>query len=274
MQKSPFKKLLAGFLASLMLVGALAAVPVFAAGDDGGSGSEAGGSASGSGSDTATDIEFHDNLAGGDAGNPYKEYLERHPAEKAESSIVINAVDYDSANTTAAVEVLKDYEGESEALYMPSTGITSWKINVPADAYYAIRITYFPVTEHNGEEVTTYTTIERTLFIDGRIPFSEASYFYFPRTWEYEDCELDENGNYIFPVDASGNDVRPIRYEKPTWQTYYLRDWLGYTMEPFQFYLSEGSHTVSFEATREPRKCPKATQTYSLSRRIYDENAR
>ena len=252
MQKSPFKKLLAGFLASLTLVGALAAVPVFAAGDDGGSGSEAGGSASGSGSDTATDIEFHDNLAGGDAGNPYKEYLERHPAEKAESSIVINAVDYDSANTTAAVEVLKDYEGESEALYMPSTGITSWKINVPADAYYAIRITYFPVTEHNGEEVTTYTTIERTLFIDGRIPFSEASYFYFPRTWEYEDCELDENGNYIFPVDASGNDVRPIRYEKPTWQTYYLRDWLGYTMEPFQFYLSEGSHTVSFEATREP----------------------
>lgn len=50
----------------------------------------------------------------------------------------------------------------------------------------------------------------------------------------------------------AGNDVRPIRYEKPTWQTYYLRDWLGYTMEPFQFYLSEGSHTVSFEATREP----------------------
>ncbi len=253
MQKSPFRKLLAGFLASLMLVGTLSALPVFAAEEDGGSDSGSGttGSGSSAGSDE-TEIEFHDDLAGGDAGNPYTEYLGRHPADKAEESIVIDAVDYDSANTTAKVEVLENYEGAGQALYTPQAGITSWKINVPKDAYYAIRITYFPVTEHKGEEVTTYTTIERTLYIDGRIPFSEASYFYFPRTWEYQECELDENGNYIFPVDASGNDVRPIRYEKPTWQTYYLRDWLGYTMEPFQFYFSEGEHVLSFAGSREP----------------------
>lgn len=231
-----------------MLAGTLAALPAFAA-EDGGSSSGSGNGSTGAGT---TEIKFHDNLAGGDAGNPYKEYLERHKADKAEKDIIIDAKDYDAANTTAEVEVLKDYEGVSDALYMPASGITSWKIDVPSDAYYAIRITYFPVTEHNGKEVTTYTTIERTLFIDGRIPFSEASYLYFPRTWVYEDCELDENGNYIFPTDKSGNDVRPIRYEKPTWQTYYLRDWLGYTMEPFQFYLGAGSHTVSFEAAREP----------------------
>ena len=229
-----------------MLAGTLAALPAFAAEDGKDS------SGSGNGSTGTTEIKFHDDLAGGDAGNPYKEYLERHKADKAEKDIVISAKDYDAANTTADVEVLKDYEGVSDALYMPASGITSWKIDVPSDAYYAIRITYFPVTEHNGKEVTTYTTIERTLFIDGRIPFSEASYLYFPRNWVYEDCKLDENGNYIFPTDKSGNDVRPIRYEKPTWQTYYLRDWLGYTMDPFQFYLSAGSHTVSFEAAREP----------------------
>ncbi len=251
MQKSTFKKLLAGFLASLMLIGVFAATPVFAT--DGGSSIESDSEGPlGNTDGEKTEIEFHGNLAGGDAGNPYKEYLERHPAEKAENSIVIDATQYDQENTTAAVEVLENYEGEKKVLYMPSSGITSWKIDVPSDAYYAIRITYFPLTEHNGKEVTTYTTIERTLYIDGRIPFSEAAYFYFPRNWEYEECELDENGNYIFPTDASGNDVRPIRYEKPVWQTYYLRDWLGYTMQPFQFYFSEGSHTISFEASREP----------------------
>lgn len=248
MQKSPFKKLLAGLLASLMLVGTLSVLPVFAAEDED-SASDSGSTSTGTGS---TEIKFHDDLSRGDAGNPYKEYLDRYKADKAEEDIVIDAKDYDAANTTADVEVLDDCDGVSGALYMPASGITSWKVNVPSNAYYAIRITYYPITEHDGKEVTTYTTIERTLYIDGRIPFSEASYLYFPRTWVYEDCELDENGNYVFSTDKSGNDVRPIRYEKPTWQTYYLRDWLGYTMEPFQFYLSEGEHTISFQAAREP----------------------
>ncbi|MBQ4065196.1 MAG: extracellular solute-binding protein, partial [Clostridia bacterium] len=160
-------------------------------------------------------------------------------------------VNYDAANTTAKVEVLSDFEGKGEALYMPASGVTSWKVSVPKSAYYAMRITYFPITEHNGQQVTTYTTIERTLYIDGRIPFSEARYFYLPRTWTYEENEVDENGIRNFQTDASGNDVRPIRSEKPAWQTYFLRDWLGYTMDPFQFFLSEGEHTISFAGSRE-----------------------
>ena len=85
MQKSPFRKLLAGLLASLMLAGTLAALPAFAAEDGKDS------SGSGNGSTGTTEIKFHDDLAGGDAGNPYKEYLERHKADKAEKDIVISA---------------------------------------------------------------------------------------------------------------------------------------------------------------------------------------
>jgi len=256
MQKSLAKKLLVGFMAALLLVGSFAAVPVSAAendedaaiGTEGTEDTEAGTEEE----MPETDIKFYDNLAGGEAGKPYLEYRDRYQADKATSSIPINAVDYDKGNTTSSPTVLKDYEGKGDALYMPASGITSWKFTVPETAYYAIRITYFPVTEFEGKEVSTFTTIERTLYIDGRIPFSEARYFYFPRTWVYEDCDVDENGRYIFQTDASGNDVRPIRYEKPTWQTYYLRDWLGYTMEPFQFYLTGGEHVLSFEGSREP----------------------
>ncbi len=248
MQKLSLKKLLSGFLALLMLAGTFAVLPVSAAED-----SKVDSIVTESTNETdETEVDFRNDISKGVNADSYKEYLSKYGVGAAKESILLNAVDYDKTNTTAEVEILDSYDGVDNVLYMPSSGITSWRINVPESAYYAIKITYYPVAEYKDEEVSTYTTIERTLYIDGKIPFSEASYLYFPRNWEYEECELDENGNYILPTDASGNDVRPVRYEAPVWQTYYLRDWLGYDMNPFQFYMEEGSHVVSFEAAREP----------------------
>ena len=244
MQISKTKKLFTGFLAVLLLMSTFAAVPVSAASDTDGTAMYSG---------NLLDDFFHDNLAAGDAGLPYLEYVERNPAALPSESIVINAVDYDVEHTDAKVEVLENFEGVSgQVLYMPENGTTSWKVSVDETAKYAIRITYFPIAEKDGVTIPTYTTIERTLYIDGYIPFSEARYFYFPRNWAYTPYEYREDGTCIFPTDATGNDVRPIRIQKPEWQTYYLRDWLGYTMEPFQFTLSKGEHVISFEANREP----------------------
>ena len=199
------------------------------------------------------DDYLHNNLAAGDAGIPYLSYLERNPADVAKETITIDAVNYDKEHTNATVEVLENFEGaDGKVLFMDDSGVTSWKVDIKETAKYAIRITYFPIAEKDGVAIPTYTTIERTLYIDGYIPFSEARYFYFPRNWKYTDYEKREDGTCIFPSDATGNDVRPIRKQAPEWQTYYLRDWLGYTMEPFQFTLSAGEHVISFEANREP----------------------
>ncbi len=259
MQKSLFKKLMAVMLAMLLLASVFTAVPVYAANDATTKATDSSAASSSAFSQLGQTVTGGvANMTGGDAGRPYLEYRDRYKADAAEGSFIKAAVEFDAANTTAAVEKLSAAEVEAltgvnmgAALYMPASGVTSWKINVEKDAYYAMRITYYPLTEYKGEEVSTYTTIERTLYIDGRIPFSEARYFYFPRTWEYTDYTLDEDGNYVFKTDASGNDVRPVREEKPTWQTYFLRDWLGYTMDPFQFYFSAGEHLVSFEGSRE-----------------------
>ncbi len=59
-------------------------------------------------------------------------------------------------------------------------------------------------------------------------------------------------GNYSWNLDIQDNDMRPERVEAPMIRTYFLRDWLGYTVEPFQFYLTAGEHYFTFEATREP----------------------
>ncbi len=58
--------------------------------------------------------------------------------------------------------------------------------------------------------------------------------------------------NYEWNLDIQDNDMRPERVESPMMRTYFLRDWLGYTVEPFQFYLTEGEHYFTFESTREP----------------------
>ncbi len=249
MQHSFFTKALSGILSFVLLFGGISVLPASAAE------SEAEVIA-----DLLTDIPFHDNIAIGDAGQPYLSYIEKHKADVAEAEKVIDVVgDLDSGNTTANVEVIANLDGKENVLYMPESGRTSWKVNIPKTAKYAIKIEYYPIAEKDGTKVSTLTTIERTLYIDGFIPFSEARYFYFPRNWAYTEFDYRKDGTCIFPTDAAGNDIRPIRYEKPEWQEYYLRDWLGYTMEPFQFTLTEGEHVITFEANREPIVISKIT---------------
>ncbi len=173
----------------------------------------------------------------------YTDYRERYSdVTTSGDNIVIDAADYDAEKTDAAVEILTDYEGMAgDSLLTPASGKTSWTFEVETEGWYALDVTYYP---YPG----TKTTIERSMFIDGKIPFSETRYLYFPRCWEYEYTE--EEG--VFSKDINGNDTRPRRQEAPQWTTYFVRDWLGYTLEPFQFYLTAGTHTITLQANREP----------------------
>lgn len=252
MKHSLFTKMLSVFLAALMLSGVFLATPVAAAQAE-----------IESGEGVTTDEDGNTTYPGyfDDYATPeevakfmnlltYEQYKKRHRnAPDGTESIIINAVEYDPEKTTASVEIKEaGYEGSDvPCVYMPDDGDMSWVINVPSTGMYALRITY---TTPEGN----YTSIERMLEIDGAIPFSEATYLYMPRSWEYEWLETDENGNPIheFEQDVVGNDVRPRRQEDPVWVTYFMRDWLGYTMAPFEFYLTEGEHVITLSGAREP----------------------
>ena len=176
----------------------------------------------------------------------YSEYKEKYAdIPDGKSTITINcATDYVADETTAEVEVYKNYEGVSSALYMGDEGKTTFTVTVPEDGMYAISFVYYPIEG-------TRTTMERTLYIDGHIPFSEARYLYLPRPWSYV-LEENEDGELDFDKDINGNDIRPVREMAPSWQDYYLRDWLGFTQDPFEFYFTAGTHTITLEANREP----------------------
>ncbi len=67
------------------------------------------------------------------------------------------------------------------------------------------------------------------------------------------DVEVEEtalrNG---FELDKFGNEIRPEKVQAPEWCQRLACDSTGYTEEPFAFYLSKGTHTVTLEAVQEP----------------------
>ena len=184
----------------------------------------------------------------------YSEYDEQYEDVPKGEEFVVEGADFDPEQTTCETKVLSDYMGmEGDSLLAGDTGMLTYKINVPKTGRYALRLNYIPLTDentNNEDNLTIATTIERMVYINGELPFSEARYFYLPRVWEYE-FDKDDNGNDVFFKDKNGNDVRPRRIQDPQWQDYYLRDWLGYTIDPFEFYLEEGENTISFIAARE-----------------------
>ena len=199
--------------------------------------------------------------------------------------------DYQTVKVDGVTVTREDDVKKADGVYMPASGKTTFKITVPQSGLYAIDLRYFPVSQYdeNGdgvaETVGTKTIIERMFYLDEALPFNECRYLYIPRCWGYvgtdgtsilykenepkpsdfateaeynaaysEWLKVSEGagGNYVWDKDIEDNDIRPDRVEAPEWRTYFLRDWLGYTVEPFQFYLTEGEHYFTFEATREP----------------------
>lgn len=190
----------------------------------------------------------------------------------------------ENASQFDGIDPITDKNGNEIApVYTPGNGKVTYKVVITEAGMYSMDLYYFPVSTFNGQNVGTKTTIERMCMIDGELPFSECRYLYIPRCWEYvgtdgtselyregqpkrDDYQTQEAydkaydewlatgaaGNFVWDKDIENNDIRPDRVEAPEWRTYFLRDWLGYTVEPFQFYLSEGTHYITFEATREP----------------------
>ncbi len=57
---------------------------------------------------------------------------------------------------------------------------------------------------------------------------------------------------YTIKSDKNNNSMAPEAVAVPTWSTYTLTDASGYYTDDFMFYMSEGDHTISLAAERDP----------------------
>lgn len=232
MKKSKLKKLLSGFLAVLMLCGPFTVTS---------SASEPGDTAEGnSQSNSAASLEEIRELL--DTVS-YSEYKAMHfGAEKPSSKQTFDMLEAylpDNEKSNAEVKTDGKYDGKS-GIYLPEEGAAVFEIDVKKTGLYTMTFDYYSVE-------AKATAIERMLYLDGSIPFSEARYLEMPKTW------IDLLGeDDTFGKDISGNDIRPAKAQTPRWSQYTVTDSSGFVVEPLEFYLTEGKHTIALEAVREP----------------------
>lgn len=188
--------------------------------------------------------DFHDKYAGADlttdvAGmertGTYSGYLDEHSdAKEANESISVDVLSYVVEEGDA--ETCSEYEGESDVLLTQTDSIVSWKVNVPESGLYNIFIEYL-LPESRG------VAAERSVFINGELPFDDARNISFSRIW----VDAGE-----VRTDNQGNQIRPTQKEVYEWQNAYFRDELGYVAKPYLFYFEKGENTLAFGAENEP----------------------
>ncbi len=220
---------------------------------------------------------------------------ESNSSSVADSEICQNAIANANKNETGDWDEFYEDSTESDALYLPSSGSTTWSFNVPdgSATFYYIRIEYY----NCATSESSISSIERKLLIDGSAPFKEASYITLNKTWEFDyvttknlgkvdmtvnepstkvDYEyrvideenareawckvvtkIDDEGNktetvYSIAQDINGNSMLPSIVQTPVWNTYFCQDSTGYYQGFFNFYIFNGTHTITLEAEREP----------------------
>lgn len=182
-------------------------------------------------------------LANLDGASSFKEdgylnYITAHAdAPTPPVEVIIEGEDYEGADG-APLEIWQGYDGaDGEAVRTGETGSIEWTFEVEQAGLYNLAIRYYPIEGKSSE-------IERELRIDGEIPFRGADALIFDRVWDNE-TEVVERDN-------RGNELRPRQVEAPRWLTVPLQDHEGFHPEPYQFFLTKGTHTLTLTSLREP----------------------
>lgn len=145
---------------------------------------------------------------------------------------------------TSAKDLIENRDSQTDtALVHNSTGKVSFKVNVEEAGFYNLYLNYFTVTGYSS-------SIERTLMINGEVPFDGADSFAFSRIWQDSAASYDEEGN--LKQDTNGNDLKPQQVEVYTFRDSYFKDDMGYVTEPTMFYLEAGENEISLISIKEP----------------------
>lgn len=161
----------------------------------------------------------------------YAAYLKRYPAAAAGRKTYPA-----TENVSADGELSFGEDEDGSYVYLPEEGAVSWTIDVPAAGRYTLGLAYCPTEGNSGN-------IQRSLYINGELPYTEAKNLVFCRIW---------TNKTAVKQDLYGNDIRPLQTEEPQWTTALCRDAAGYVTEPLTVYLESGENTITLEAQREP----------------------
>ncbi len=165
----------------------------------------------------------------------YYNYLQlhsdkEHPDEECPVELQLFTEEVEGSTT-----LYQNQEGSAEgiAISNESRDVT-FTAYVPVSGMYNIRIKYMADADYTRQ-------IRFEMRVDNQVPFTEAYSCVLSRSFRNEEIIQDDEGN----------DIRPRAEQLSVWRTQYLRDLTGISGN-LQFYLEEGTHTLTFCFERTP----------------------
>lgn len=183
----------------------------------------------------------------------YTTYVSQFEQSYPEETLTVGVeavVRYDEGDKAADPVIYTDYEGmQGDSVYTSENSLVEFEVEVQKEGFYNLSLVYYPIAGKNSD-------IERSIFIDGKLPYKEMASIDFYRIWRFdlEEDNLNANGSatYHWEKDNQGNDNRPSMIEAPEWITSYVYDSEGYVTSPLAVYLTKGTHTITMLSLREP----------------------
>ena len=183
----------------------------------------------------------------------YTAYVSQFEQSYPEDTLAVGAeavVRYDEGDKAADPVIYTDYERmQGDSVYTSENSLVEFEVEVQKEGFYNLSLVYYPIAGKNSD-------IERSIFIDGKLPYKEMASIDFYRIWRFdlEEDNLNANGSatYHWEKDNQGNDNRPSMIEAPEWITSYVYDSEGYVTSPLAVYLTKGTHTITMLSLREP----------------------
>lgn len=159
----------------------------------------------------------------------YRAYLESHGFDGtlAEGEVVVDLSRY-TASEDMEVEVGAD------GIITSSSGSITWEFQVKEAGFYNLEVGYIAVPGTNSD-------IQRRILLDGEICYDGLQQVVFKRWWSDEEINK-----------KNGNEIRPKAEEIYKEVKVFVEDSNRRVGEPFLFYLSKGTHTITFEVIKEP----------------------
>ena len=202
----------------------------------------------------------------------YTAYVNQFEQSYPDDTLTVGAeavVRYDEGDKAAEPVIYTDYEGmQGDSVYTSENSLVEFEVEVQKEGFYNLSVVYYPIAGKNSD-------IERSIFIDGALPYKEMASIDFYRIWRFdlEEDNLNANGSatYHWEKDNQGNDNRPSMIEAPEWITSYVYDSEGYVTSPLAVYLTKGTHTITMLSLREPMLINQIVLSNASSAKGYAE---
>lgn len=202
----------------------------------------------------------------------YKEYIAAHDQVRPETELTVEGADYvryELGDTGAVPTIYQDYQGMAgKSVLTAEDSLIEYEFQVEQSGCYDLSLLYYPVEGKNS-------AIQRSVFLDGALPYEELSLVEFQRIWTVDAAEeyVNEDGVTLrrWGKDNQGNDLKPGCVEIPEWVESCLYDSEGYVTTQLALYLTAGTHTVTLVGLREPMLIRRLTLSNRTRSAAYQE---